>query len=78
MTTTFPILANTIRCPHCGHVEPATMPTDSCQVVFVCPVCQNTLRPLPGDCCVFCSYGSRPCPSIQLDSKRNEGHDIVS
>ncbi|MGB5185335.1 MAG: GDCCVxC domain-containing (seleno)protein [Xanthobacteraceae bacterium] len=24
------------------------------------------LRPKPGDCCVFCPYGSVPCPSIQV------------
>ncbi|WP_435522049.1 GDCCVxC domain-containing (seleno)protein [Cupriavidus taiwanensis] len=23
------------------------------------------LRPRQGDCCVFCSYGSNKCPSIQ-------------
>ncbi|MDD2796322.1 MAG: GDCCVxC domain-containing (seleno)protein [Acidocella sp.] len=25
------------------------------------------LRPKPGDCCVLCSYGSVPCPPIQLE-----------
>jgi len=24
------------------------------------------LKPLTGDCCVFCSYGTVPCPPIQL------------
>jgi len=23
------------------------------------------LRPLPGDCCVYCSFGDVPCPPIQ-------------
>ncbi|EPX7158509.1 GDCCVxC domain-containing (seleno)protein [Pseudomonas aeruginosa] len=23
------------------------------------------MRPNPGDCCVFCSFGSVPCPPIQ-------------
>jgi hypothetical protein len=23
------------------------------------------LKPKQGDCCVFCSYGSVPCPPIQ-------------
>ncbi|WP_368736408.1 GDCCVxC domain-containing (seleno)protein [Proteus terrae] len=23
------------------------------------------LTPLEGDCCVFCSYGTVPCPPIQ-------------
>jgi hypothetical protein len=24
------------------------------------------LKPKPGDCCVFCSYGSVACPPVQL------------
>ncbi|MGE7197418.1 GDCCVxC domain-containing (seleno)protein [Brevundimonas sp.] len=27
------------------------------------------LKPLPGDCCVFCSYADVPCPPIQEDGK---------
>ena len=27
--------------------------------------CHEVLKPQPGDCCVFCSYGSVPCPPIQ-------------
>lgn len=42
------------------------MPTDFCQFYDECPSCRTLLRPKPGDCCVFCSYGSVPCPSIQL------------
>ncbi|WP_430623644.1 GDCCVxC domain-containing (seleno)protein [Marivirga lumbricoides] len=26
------------------------------------------LKPKEGDCCVYCSYGSAPCPPVQLDS----------
>ena len=32
---------------------------------YDCPGCAQVLRPLPGHCCVFCSYGSVPCPPIQ-------------
>ena len=28
--------------------------------------CRVRLRPKPGDCCVFCSYGSVRCPPKQL------------
>ena len=38
------------------------MPSDACQFFYVCKGCGITLKPLPGDCCVFCSYGSVPCP----------------
>lgn len=64
----FPRLTSVIRCPTCGHAQEAAMPTDSCQIVYTCPTCQSVLRPQPGDCCVFCSYGSVPCPSIQQEA----------
>jgi PAS domain S-box-containing protein len=32
-----------------------------------CAGCGALLRPKPGDCCVFCSYGSVPCPPIQAN-----------
>ena len=60
-----PILVSTLICPACGHAEPETMPTDYCLWVYACKACGAQLRPLPGDCCVFCSYGSIPCPPIQ-------------
>jgi hypothetical protein len=41
------------------------MPLDACQFFYECKGCGRVLRPLPGDCCVFCSYGSLPCPPIQ-------------
>lgn len=28
--------------------------------------------PKPGDCCVFCSYGKVPCPSMQAYGKPND------
>ncbi|MFZ3234262.1 MAG: GDCCVxC domain-containing (seleno)protein [Stellaceae bacterium] len=28
--------------------------------------CGELLRPKTGDCCVFCSYGSMPCPPVQV------------
>lgn len=41
------------------------MPTDACQWFYDCKGCGTVLRPKPGDCCVFCSYGDVPCPPIQ-------------
>jgi len=60
-----PILQSTITCPHCGHKSNETMPTDACLFFFECPACNARLKPRAGDCCVFCSYGSIPCPPIQ-------------
>jgi hypothetical protein len=40
------------------------MPTDACQFFYECSNCKTLLRPKPGDCCVFCSYGSVKCPPL--------------
>jgi hypothetical protein len=58
-------LISTITCPECGHKKEETMPTDACQFFYECENCKKVLRPLDGDCCVYCSYGSVDCPSIQ-------------
>jgi len=42
-----------------------TMPTDSCWFFYECSHCKALLRPKPGDCCVFCSFGSVKCPPMQ-------------
>ena len=60
------VTTSVITCPECGHQSPEEMPTDSCQFFYRCPNCEAVLRPLEGDCCVYCSYGSVPCPPIQL------------
>jgi hypothetical protein len=59
-------LQSTITCPECGHKATETMPTDACQWLYECTGCKALLRPLPGDCCVFCSYGTVKCPPIQV------------
>lgn len=52
----------TITCPECGNQSEAEIPTDQCQYFYVCPHCRKRLKPQGQDCCVFCSYGDRPCP----------------
>ena len=42
-----------------------TMPVDACQFFYDCKGCGERLKPKPGDCCVFCSYGSVKCPPMQ-------------
>jgi len=63
---TEPLLESLLTCPACGHAELLTLPTDACQWFYECPACKALLKPKPGDCCVFCSYGSVPCPPIQM------------
>jgi hypothetical protein len=58
---------STITCPLCGVAASETMPIDACQFFYQCSGCGGMLRPKPGDCCVFCSYGSVPCPPIQAE-----------
>jgi hypothetical protein len=60
-----PKLRSEITCPHCGHRKSEDMPTNACQYFYECDGCRTVLRPKPGDCCVFRSYGSVPCPPIQ-------------
>lgn len=56
-----------ITCPHCGFSKKETMPTDSCHILYQCEKCGETLWPKAGDCCVYCSYGTVPCPPIQQE-----------
>jgi hypothetical protein len=63
------ILKSVITCPKCGHQKEEKMPTDACQHFYVCENCKEMLNPKAGDCCVFCSYGSVPCPPIQVNKK---------
>lgn len=63
------IRQSVLTCPECGHATTETMPIDACQYFHECEACHRLLKPRPGDCCVFCSYGSVPCPPVQ----RGEG-----
>jgi hypothetical protein len=61
------IFESVITCPQCGTAKAEAMPTDACRVFYECTGCGTTLRPKPGDCCVFCSYGTVPCPPMQAE-----------
>ncbi|WP_343903182.1 MULTISPECIES: GDCCVxC domain-containing (seleno)protein [Arthrobacter] len=61
-------LTSTLTCPACGYEASLRMPSDSCQFFWACPNCTKRIRPVAGDCCVFCSYGTVPCPSRQDSS----------
>ena len=59
------ILKSEITCPNCGHQKEEEMPLNACQFFYECENCKTQLKPLQGDCCVYCSYGTVPCPPIQ-------------
>lgn len=66
-------LESVLTCPRCGFSRRETMPLDACQFYYQCANCGALLRPKAGDCCVFCSYGSVPCPSIQQQRSARGG-----
>ena len=57
--------ATIITCPECGRAEREEMPTDACQWLYECKGCGAVVRPKAGNCCVFCSYATVPCPPVQ-------------
>jgi len=60
-------LESKITCPKCGFEKQDAMPTDACLYFYECTNCKALLRPEPGDCCVFCSYGTVACPPKQRE-----------
>lgn len=65
------ITESTLTCPYCGHAKTERMPEDACQWFYECERCYAMLRPKSGECCVFCSYGSVPCPPVQAQRGRD-------
>ncbi|WP_413670072.1 GDCCVxC domain-containing (seleno)protein [Mucilaginibacter sp. Mucisp86] len=65
MATTQIQTQSLLTCPFCGYQKEETMPTNACQYFYVCEGCQTMLKPLAGDCCVYCSYGTVKCPPVQ-------------
>jgi hypothetical protein len=61
------VLESAITCPDCREIRTEIMPLDACLFFYECKGCGTLLRPKPGDCCVFCSYGTVPCPPKQLE-----------
>jgi hypothetical protein len=64
-----PALRSVVTCPLCGHGREETMPTNACLFFYDCSRCNARMKPKPGDCCVFCSYGSVACPPIQIGGR---------
>lgn len=62
-------LTSILTCPVCGHRLQLEMPTDACVYRQMCLMCGYEMRALPGQCCVFCSFGDTPCPPLQDDAQ---------
>ncbi|MDX1487208.1 MAG: GDCCVxC domain-containing (seleno)protein [Acidiferrobacterales bacterium] len=54
-----------LRCPYCGFERRERMPNDACLIACQCKKCRLNLKPKAGDSCIFCSFGTVPCPSVQ-------------
>ncbi len=65
-------LKSTIKCPKCGFEKEEVMPVDACQHFYKCEKCGAMLTPKPGDCCVFCSYGTVKCPSKVAEEEESQ------
>lgn len=65
------ITESVITCPVCGFSKEEEMPADTCQYFYECENCRNLLKPEEGDCCIYCSYGSVKCPSMQGSYKNH-------
>ena len=59
------ILQTTVTCPSCGTRRDETMPEGESVYFYTCTNCKRVLKPIFGDCCVFCSYGTVICPTEQ-------------
>jgi len=60
-------LTSVVTCPICRHQAVESMPVNACLVFYECKGCGTLLKPKQDECCVFCSYGSAPCPPIQAE-----------
>ena len=60
-------LVTAVTCPVCRHVAAETMPIDACQYIYDCRRCGHRMKPIKGKCCVYCSFGSVPCPPMQSE-----------
>ncbi|MBS1780993.1 MAG: MerC domain-containing protein [Bacteroidetes bacterium] len=65
-------LISVVTCPFCGHQKSEQMPINACTYFYECTSCRTRLKPKPGDCCIFCSYGTVKCPPVQ------QGNDCCS
>jgi len=54
-----------LTCPTCGAQSEPEMPADACIFFLEREVCHALSRPKTGDCRVFCSCGSLPCPPVR-------------
>jgi hypothetical protein len=70
-------LENILKCPNCGYTEQVIMPLEYCQFFYECKACHEIMKAKQGHCCVFCSFGDVPCPSVQKSNSTTTPFDFV-
>lgn len=70
------VLQTTLTCPGCGFRKDETMSDDQCVYFYTCTNCKRVLKPIFGDCCVFCSYATVICPTEQLRALDDASNSI--
>ncbi|MGQ0828935.1 MAG: GDCCVxC domain-containing (seleno)protein [Bacteroidota bacterium] len=58
-------IKSVITCIHCGHKKEEIMPQYTSQTAYKCNNCGVIITVKQGDCCIYCTYGSVPCPAAQ-------------
>ncbi len=68
-----------VTCPKCGHLESEEIPAGHSTRLYSCKSCHIVITAKPQDCCVFCSYGSNPCLSVQKKQQQdNELSGVIT
>ena len=55
--------------PECGFTKEEETDIDTSLQFYECVNCGKVVTPFRDDCCIFCSYGDVPCPSVQMEIK---------
>jgi hypothetical protein len=59
------ILKTIIKCPVCKFQKEEMMKIGTHVAFYTCQECEARIKPRQNECCVFCSYGTVPCPAAQ-------------
>jgi hypothetical protein len=70
------VLETSIICPACGFRGDETMSGIEPVHFYTCKGCNKVLKPIYGDCCVFCSYATVVCPGEQRRELEEAGQSI--
>jgi hypothetical protein len=55
-----------LQCTGCGFTQEFEMPQYASRKHFYCPDCRKAHQSRKEECCIYCSYGSVPCPQQQV------------